>query len=406
MSKICSFSLIMICLISNISSAGTLVINSMHSDPTAKKAFKAVIDNFEKEYPNIKVKVNTTSHESYKVQIRTWLPNKAPDIATWFAGNRAKFFVEKGLIEPIDDVWEKLNDDFPEGIKKAVTFNGKKYLLPTSYYHWGFYYRKDLFKAANITPPETWEQFLKVVKTLKKNNITPVTIGTKNAWPSAAWFDFINMRKHGYDYHMDLMQGKIKYTEQKVVDTMSTWEELLKLEAFNKSHPSLSWQEAMALMWQGKAAMYLMGNFITTEIPSNLQDKVGFFRFPKIGQNQKLAEVAPTDVYFIPAKAKNKPDAKKFIGFLARPTTQELINGISRLIPPNIKSNVDNNDPFLKAGVDTLKSASEVSQFFDRDAHPQVAKAGMDGFVEFMLKPANKSGILEKIEKVRKRVHR
>ena len=52
MSKICSFSLIMICLISNISFAGTLVINSMHSDPTAKKAFKAVIDNFEKEYPN------------------------------------------------------------------------------------------------------------------------------------------------------------------------------------------------------------------------------------------------------------------------------------------------------------------------------------------------------------------
>lgn len=401
------FSFASVFLFSNIAFAGNLIINSMHSDPTAKKAFNSVVELFEKENPDVKVTVNTTSHESYKIQIRTWLPSKAPDIATWFAGNRAKFFVEKGLVEPIDDIWKNISKDFPEGIQKAVTFDGKKYLLPTSYYHWGFYYRKDLFEKAGIkSTPKTWKEFLSAVKALSKSGVTPITIGTKNAWPAAAWFDFLNMRVNGYDYHMSLLDGKAKYTDDQVKNTMKSWAELVSLDAYNKSHPSLSWQEAMALMWQGKAAMYLMGNFISTEIPKDLESKVGFFRFPKFEGSKEMAEVAPTDVYFIPSKAKNKKDAKKFIEFLARPKTQSIINGISRLIPPNSKAEIDNKDRFLTAGVETLKSATAVSQFFDRDAHPQVAKAGMDGFVEFMLYPDRSSKILKNIERVRKRVHR
>lgn len=379
----------------------------MHSDPTAKKAFKAVIDAFKKENPNIKITINTTSHESYKVQIRTWLPNRAPDIATWFAGNRARFFIERGLVEPIDDIWQKIENQYPESIKQAVSYKGKKYLLPTSYYHWGFYYRKDLFtKAGILEAPKTWKSFIQAVKLLSNAKITPVAIGTKNAWPSAAWFDFINMRLNGYDFHMRLLEGQIKYTDPKVLATMEVWSKLTALNAFNKSHPSLTWQEATALIWQGKAAMYLIGNFISTEIPRALDQKIGFFRFPKIAEKQALAEVAPTDVYFIPSKAKNKKEAKLFIEFLARAKTQETINKMSRLIPPNTLSKIDQTDPFISAGIKILKNASGVSQFFDRDAHPQVAKAGMDGFVEFMIYPERSVAILKNIERVRKRVHK
>lgn len=78
-----------------LAAGGELIINSMHSDPTSKKAFETILGDFKKEHADIKVTVNTIDHESYKVQIRTWLPNNPPDVATWFAGNRAKFFVEK-----------------------------------------------------------------------------------------------------------------------------------------------------------------------------------------------------------------------------------------------------------------------------------------------------------------------
>lgn len=387
--------------------AGTLVINSMHSDPSAKKAFDAVLAKFKAEHKDINVTVNVIDHESYKIQIRTWLPNNPPDVATWFAGNRAKFFVDKKLVEPIDDVWKPVEADFGEGAKKAVTFGGKKYLMPATYYHWGFYYRKDLFEKAGIAKaPATWAEFTDAVKKLKAAGLTPITIGTKQAWPSAAWFDFLNMRVNGYDFHMALLSGNESYTNPKVKKAMGLWADLVKEVAFPKNAPAMTWQEAAALLWQGKSAMYLMGNFVSTEIPKELASKVDFFPFPVVDPAVPSSQVAPTDVYFIPAKAKNKENAKKFLSFMARPESQQLYNEMNALLSPNTKAKSDPNNIFLQKGAAILGEANGLSQFFDRDAEPEVAKVGMDGFVEFMAYPDRLDRVLAKIEAARKRVHK
>jgi multiple sugar transport system substrate-binding protein len=390
-----------------LAAQGELIINSMHSDPTSKKAFESILEVFKKEQSGIKVTVNTIDHESYKVQIRTWLPNNPPDVATWFAGNRAKFFVEKKLIEPIDDVFSKAKGQFSEGALSAVTFDGKKYLMPTNYYHWGFYYRKDLFAKAGIKqPPNTWSELLEASKALKKANISPVAIGTKQAWPAAAWFDFINMGVNGYTFHMNLLSGKESYTSEKVKNAMKVWGQLVATSAFPDTASAMTWQEASALLWQGKAAMYLMGNFIASEIPATVKNEIGFFPFPTIDAKVPVAQVAPTDVFFIPAKAKNKANAKLFMAFLARADIQQKYNKVTGLLPVNTQAKIDEKNSFLKAGQKILGSATGISQFFDRDAEPEVAKVGMDGFVEFMRHPDRLDNVLNKIEKTRKRVHR
>jgi multiple sugar transport system substrate-binding protein len=393
--------------VSSIAHAGKLVVNSIHSDPTARKAFDLVVEKFKAENKDVEVTVNVIDHESYKIQIRTWLPNNPPDVATWFAGNRAKFFVEKGLVEPIDDVWKPVEGEFGEGAKQAVTFSGKKYLMPVNYYHWGFYYRKDLFEKAGVKKaPATWAEFGEAVDKLKASGVTPVAIGTKQAWPSAAWFDLLNMRVNGYDFHMSLLSGNESYADAKVKKAMGLWGDLVRKGAFPKNAAAMTWQEASALLWQGKAAMYLMGNFISTEIPKNLAGKVDFFAFPTVDPSVASAQVAPTDVVFIPAKAKNKVDARKFVAFMARSDVQQEYNRATGLLPPNTKANIDASNPFLVKGQAVLGEAKGLSQFFDRDAEPEVAKVGMDGFVEFMSYPDRLDRVLMKMDSARKRVHK
>ena len=382
-----------------------LVINSMASDPSARKSFELLVDGFRKKHPEVQVKVNTIDHESYKIQIRTWLPNQAPDVATWFAGNRAKFFVEKGLVEPIDDLWAGFDNEFSEGARMASSFGGKAYLLPLNYYHWGFYYRKDLFEKAGVkTVPATWEQFLAAVDALNAQQIIPVTLGTKQAWPAAAWFDFLNMRLNGYAFHVDLLAGKQSFKDARVRAAMEKWKTLADKKAFPKDAPALTWQEAAALLWQGKAAMYLMGNFIAAEIPDGIKDKIGFFPFPALDPKIASAEVAPTDVIFIPSRAKNKETARLFLKYAATAEAQTKYNESNGLLPPNTRSLVDQSNPYRKAGMDLLANAQGLSQFFDRDADPQVAKVGMDGFVEFLAFPDRANQVLEKLDAVQKRV--
>lgn len=387
--------------------ASELVINSMHSDPAAKKAFQVILDGFAKAHPSVKLKLNTIDHESYKVQIRTWLPSRPPDVATWFAGNRARFFIEKKMIEPIDDIWKDIGSEFSVGARGLSSFGGQAYLVPLNYYHWGFYYRKDLFAAAGVkAAPSNWSEFLAAVDALQKKKLIPITIGTKQAWPAAAWFDFLNMRVNGHEWYLRLLDGKESYLDEKVFKAIGHWRTLIEKKAFPENAPALTWQEAAALLWQGKAGMYLMGNFIASEIPPELRDKVGFFPFPVIEDTVPPAEVAPTDVIFIPAKAKNKADARLFLRYAASAGAQTAFNAANGLLPPNTKATLNGNNSFRIAGKELLAGAQGLSQFFDRDADPQVAKAGMDGFVEFMAFPDRLTRILKKIEAVRARVYK
>jgi multiple sugar transport system substrate-binding protein len=50
-----------------------------------------------------------------------------------------------------------------------------------------------------------------------------------------------------------------------------------------------------------------------------------------------------------------------------------------------------------------LSEADGTAQFYDRDTTPGMAKEGMKGFQEFMVKPERLDKILESLEKTRKR---
>ncbi len=389
--------------------AGKLIINTDTSDPAPKKAFQEVIDGFKKENPDIEVTWNLFDHEGYKTSIRNFLTADAPDLANWYAGNRMLPYVNAGLFEPVDDVWDKngLNESLASAAG-SMTINGKKWGVPYTYYQWGVYYRKDLFKKFGISVPQTWDDFLAAGKKLNANGVTPITIGTKYLWTAGGVFDYLNLRTNGYKFHMALTKGEAKWTDVRVRKTMANWKVLLDNNFFIENHAAYSWQEALPLMVQGKAAMYVMGNFAVAPLREAglSDDQIGFFQFPVIDPSVALAEDAPTDTIHIPANAKNKADAKKFLAYLARADVQTQINKTLGQLPINSSSKVG-DDKFLQAGYKMLSSTTGgIAQFFDRDAPAEMAKAGMEGFQEFMVKPERLDKILKRLDKVQKRAYK
>ncbi len=389
--------------------AGELVINTDTSDPAPKEAFQALIDGFKAENPDITVKWNLFDHEGYKTSIRNFLTADAPDLANWYAGNRMLPYVNAGLFEAVDDVWEEngLNDSLGSAAA-SMTIDGKKWGVPYTYYQWGVYYRKDIFEKLGIAVPTTWDEFKAAGATLNANDIKPITIGSKYLWTTGGVFDYLNLRTNGYDFHMALTKGEIAWTDDRVKATMNNWKELLDAGFWIDNHAAYSWQEALAPMVQGKAAMYVMGNFAVAPLREAglTDDQLGFFQFPSINPDVAMAEEAPTDTIHIPSNAKNKEDAKKFLAYLARADVQTAINKTLGQLPINKNSEVA-EDKFLEAGLNMLSSTTGgIAQFFDRDAPAEMAKAGMEGFQEFMVKPERMDAILERLEKVRGRVYK
>ena len=72
-----------------------------------------------------------------------------------------------------------------------------------------------------IEPPETWEEFLAACETLKGTACIPITIGTKYRWTAAAWFDYLNMRVNGPEFHINLMLGKESYDDPRVKEVFT-----------------------------------------------------------------------------------------------------------------------------------------------------------------------------------------
>lgn len=388
--------------------AGTLVFNTDASDPAPKAAMAAVVKAFEAANPGITVKINTFDHEGFKTSIRNFLSADAPDLVTWYAGNRMAPFVNAKLFDDVSDVWKANGlDKSLASALSSMTIKGKQWGVPYTYYQWGIYYRKDIFDKLGISEPKNWAELVAASKKLHDNKITPFAIGTKATWPTGGWFDYMNLRVNGYKFHMDLTAGKVPYTDARVQAVFDKWDDLVKPGYYLADHATYQWQEALPAFVKGDAAMYLMGNFAVAPMKEAglKEEQIGFMQFPEITPKLPKAEDAPTDTVHIPAKAKNKADARKFLAFIATAEAQTEINKILGQLPVNNQATRP-DDKFLRAGFDMLSKAAGLAQFYDRDAPAEMAKAGMDGFQEYMIKPENRKDILVRLEAVRKRVYK
>jgi len=392
-----------------------IVYNSYASDPIPRAYTEKVVAEWNAANPNMPVELNIINHEDFKQAIRTYLvAEPAPDVLDWFAGNRAQFFISRGLIADFSDVWEAEGWDevYPAGFKALATVDGKQYFLPNNYYWWALYFRPSILKDAGLEPPKTWDELLAACRTLNDKGIIPITIGTKAPWPAAAWFDYINMRLNGPQFHLDLMLLKESYTDPRVKATFMKWKELFDNKCYIENSAALEWGDALTPMAQGKAAMYLMGGFITDSWQlaaagdAALQADLDFVRFPIIDPMMPIGEDAPTDGVFLAARAGNLEGAKKFLAYLgSKEVAQRGVDELGRL-PVRTDVSTERFTDAQKKGISLIQSADMVLQFYDRDTTPEMAERGLNAFASFFADPseANIDALLADLEETRARL--
>lgn len=389
--------------------ASVVNLASNAGDPEPRRRLEGQIENFNSSQTDYTVEVNTTAHEDFKQAIRTYLASdEPPDVLTWFAGNRMRFFANNGLLMPLDDLYTENGWDttLPEGIRTVSQGeDGKYYFVPTSYYHWAVWYRPSMFEEMGLEPPTTWDEFLGVVDSAKEAGKIPITIGTQMPWTAAAWFDYLNMRQNGPEFHISLMDGNEAYNSQEVKDAFGRWRELLDKEAFIPQPEAYAWQDALTPLVQGDAAMYLMGRFLYDSFPDDTQDDLDFFQFPIIDEGVPVGEDAPTDGYFAAAGAPNPEGAMALLSYLgsAESQTWNVEEGGDPAVHPDVSLDLY-NEPTRK-GLEMLQGADYIAQFYDRDTHPDLAERGMSAFVEFWNNPDDLDGILDRLDEERKRVY-
>ncbi len=392
----------------SITQAGTLTANIAFKGASQRAVWQQTFDAFHKAHPDIDVKVSYIDEEAFKVQLPGWLTTAPPDVLNWHNGERMAYYAKRGLFDDLSGDWAK-NDwnTMYASTKESSTFNGKQYAAPTVYYSWGMFYRKDLFEKAGIAAePKTWPEFLDACKKLKAAGIAPVALAGRDAWTLAGWFDYLDLRINGNAFHQQLMAGNVPYTDPRVKKVYMAWKDLIDNKVFIDNSLSYDLDAVQPFLFQGKAAMLLMGTFITAGFPADVKPKMGYFQFPIIDAKVPTAEDGPVESLHIPSKAKNKADAHTFLAFVETPDiSAKLAQGLGSL-PANSKS-PEPEDPISKIGFQILsQTKGGIAQFYDRDMTKEMADEGMKGMQQFVSDPTKLDSVLAELEATRKRIYK
>jgi len=372
---------------------GTMSLGSYQSDSVPKKALADLVSSFTSANGGTKVNINTVDHGTFQNQITSYLQGTPEDVFTWFSGHRMRFFASKGLATPIDDVWNDVKSNFTEGFANSVKGDdGHVYAIPTSYYPWAVFYRKDVFAAHNYSIPTNWDDFKALCSKMKSDGLIPIAFADKDGWPAMGTFDILNLRMNGYDFHVGLCTGQQKWNDSKVTDVFKKWAEIVPY--YSPAFAGLTWQQAADQLLRKQAGMYLLGLFVSQEfLATGGQADLGqldFFPFPHLGTQYDAEEAldAPIDVFMVTKKSptlnNDLGQAKAFMEFLAKGSTQTAFYVESPgAIPTANDADQSKYDPLTKKAADIVSKAKKITQFFDRDSRPDFA--GPNGMQQFLL---------------------
>jgi xylobiose transport system substrate-binding protein len=293
----------------------------VYGDAT-NKVEKQIVDTFNKT-SKVKAVLDTIPGADYQQKLQTIINTKqAPDVFyNWGAGS-IQPFVKAGLLMPLDDFITKnpaLKSSFLPSVFNTAVVGGKSYGIPMR----GtqpvlMFSNKKVLADAGISAPQTWDDLLAVVKTLKAKGITPFALGGGDQWPTQMWFEYVYDRVAGPDLFQKALSGdKSAWDSPESRQALTMLKQLVDAGAFGTAYDSVKFtgDGSPALLAAGKAAFELMGSWEYSTLqeisPDFVKTDLGYSAFPTVtgGKGDPKDVVGNTNNYYSVLKKTKYPDA-------------------------------------------------------------------------------------------------
>jgi multiple sugar transport system substrate-binding protein len=322
------------------------------------------------------------------------------------AGYRSNHFGELGLLADLTREINRLKGSLPTAAVKGATspVTKKPYIIPTTYYPWALHYRKSMVKEIGMNPEkiDTWDDFIKLMTLTQKKGLVGYSLGAKGGWEAMGTFDILNARINGYKYHIDLLNGRAKWTDAKTKETFKYFAQLIPF--MNENVLDISWDGMRDLLLQKKTGAMMMGSWFANDFKAKSQadyDDLWVVPFPEINPKWGRDTIdAPLDGVSVAANGKNVAGGKALAEFWASPEgIKEAIKAGDTNIYVSRSFDTSSYDSFNKQKLAVLGSAQNIMFFLDRDARGDFAGPVVGPAIQsFIKKPSDINKILENVQ--------
>ncbi|WAL68206.1 extracellular solute-binding protein [Amycolatopsis cynarae] len=263
-------------------------------------------------------------NDAYKQKIRSAVgAGQAPTLVfSWGNGGMLKSWVDAGKIMDLTPEVQKdpaLTSRYLPSVAATGVIDGKTYAVPNNSMQPVFlFYNKDLFARIGAQPPSTWDELMALVPRFNQAGIAPFSLGGQSKWPQLMWEEYLVDRIGGPEVFNAIAANKPgAWSDPAVVRANTMIQQLVDAGGFVKGFDSISTDSNAdtALLYTGKAAMYLMGSWAFPTIkqadPEFASGKLGWTSFPSVsGGKGAAADIVgnPANFWSVSAQAS---DAQK-----------------------------------------------------------------------------------------------
>lgn len=255
--------------------------------------FEEVVSNYQKSHPNVKVNFegldqNIHREQKLKSEMVTGTP---PDMFVLFGGAEIEPYVRSNRLMDLTVFTEMngLDDQFKD--LHLWTFNNHIYGLPIEGNAEPLYYNNSIFTKLGLEVPETVAELDATILKLKAAGYIPFALGNEDRWPAGIFAHYLMDRYAGPELIQKLVtgEGQVSFQNNGYLAAFRQLDTWISEGAFSSGSNDTSTENAVRLFTEGKAAMYLNGNwdinlFSGDAAPEDFQNQVGVIPFPALAE--------------------------------------------------------------------------------------------------------------------------
>lgn len=276
----------------------------------------SLIEEFEKENPDIDVEVQRMSMDDYTQTIQTkFASGDAPDVF-YIEQSNLEDYAKNGYLLDLTDT--DIADHYDGNM---LQYDGKSYGAPVGVTAYVVTYNKKVFQDLGLDVPTTLDEFYNVCDKIKDAGITPMAAGYQDSWVlmADAQSEYANsILINDADALKKLESREVKFAESdEWKDVFTRFSKRISYEQDDQF--GTDWNTACTMLANGEAAMIVSGDWTSNNVADMGDDvELGAFILPvsNTAADNKVAIPGAGQSFAISADSKNQEAAEKFVSYM------------------------------------------------------------------------------------------
>ncbi|MGM7679013.1 ABC transporter substrate-binding protein [Microbacterium sp. A94] len=251
-------------------------------DVNQQAGMEALIEDFNKTYPNVDVSVEVTAYGQYFTKLQTQgSSGTLPDVF-WMNGPNFQLFASNGMLAPLAPLEEAgMVDaaDYPPAMNELYSLDGEMYGIPKDFDTIAVFYNREILERAGLEEPTsdwTWDDYHAMAKQISDTLGSEGIVGAGDNYDNQPMVYPAILGNGGFI----IEDGKSGYDDPKTIEALEFWTEMVADGSMLTPAQNADTAGTQRFM-NGQAGMVWSGTWqVGPLLDSVVKDKIGVVELP------------------------------------------------------------------------------------------------------------------------------